>query len=59
MRPSEESEKVLENVKTQTSRKKNSPNEGDKTEQTCPRMGHVEDRPKYSIAPKATSLETQ
>ena len=50
MRPSEESEKVLE---------KNTPYEGRKAESACPCLGHAKDRPKHGFAPKATPLETQ
>ena len=56
MRPSEESEKVLEHVKKETSRKKNTPHESGEAEPTCPCLGHVKDRPKHCVAPKATPL---
>ena len=36
--------------------KKNTPHESGEAEPTCPRLGHVKDRPKHCVASKATPL---
>ena len=59
MRQLEESEKVLEMSRNKPAAKKIRLMKGTEAEQTCPCLGHVEDRPKHCVTSKETSLETQ